>query len=59
MPRGATFRTWDDYFIPGTSVLRNKFTAPGKPCLLTPLVEIDGEPSTDYKHVIMLMRLPN
>ena len=34
------------------------FTAPGKPCLLTPLVEIDGEPSTDYKHVIMLMRLP-
>ncbi len=31
MPRGATFRTWDDYFIPGTSVLRNKFTAPGKP----------------------------
>lgn len=34
------------------------FTAPGKPCLLTPLVEIDGEPLTDYKHVIMLMRLP-
>lgn len=34
------------------------FTAPGKPCLLTPLLEIDGEPSTDYKHVIMLMRLP-
>lgn len=34
------------------------FTAPGKPCLLTPLVEIDGEPSPDYKHVIMLMRLP-
>lgn len=31
MPRGATFRTWDDYFIPGTSVLRNKFTAPGRP----------------------------
>jgi cell filamentation protein len=31
MPRGTTFRTWDDYFIPGTSVLRNKFTAPGKP----------------------------
>lgn len=31
MPRGATFRTWDDYFIPGTFVLRNKFTAPGKP----------------------------
>ena len=34
------------------------FTAPGKPCLLTPLVELDGEPSTDYRHVIMLMRLP-
>ena len=34
------------------------FTAPGKPCLLTPLVELDGEPSVDYKHVIMLMRLP-
>ena len=34
------------------------FTAPGKPCLLTPLVAIDGEPSSDYKHVIMLMRLP-
>ena len=24
-------RAWDDYFIPGTSLLRNKFTAPGKP----------------------------
>jgi len=30
MPRRHVFRTWDDYFIPGTSVLRNKFTAPGK-----------------------------
>lgn len=38
MPRGTTFRTWDDYFIPGTSVLRNKFTAPGKP---------HGEPDPD------------
>ncbi|RRD49006.1 Fic family protein [Arachnia propionica] len=28
---GADFRTWDDYFIPGTSVLRNKFTTPGQP----------------------------
>nr|NLI49004.1 DNA polymerase III subunit beta [Propionibacterium sp.] len=35
------------------------FTAPGKPCLLTPLVELDGEPSGDYRHVIMLMRLPS
>lgn len=25
------FRTWEDYFIPGTSVLRNKFTTPGNP----------------------------
>lgn len=31
MPRRTPFRTWDDYFIPGTSVLRNKFTGPGKP----------------------------
>lgn len=34
------------------------FTAPGKPCLLTALTELDGEPLTDYRHVIMLMRLP-
>jgi DNA polymerase-3 subunit beta len=34
------------------------FTQPGKPCLLTGLNELDGEPLTDYKHVIMLMRLP-
>ncbi len=34
------------------------FTAPGKPCLLSPLSELDGEPATDYRHVIMLMRLP-
>lgn len=27
----GTFRTWDDYFIPGTEVLRNKLTAPGLP----------------------------
>ncbi|WP_084634460.1 Fic/DOC family protein [Propionicicella superfundia] len=38
MARGTTFRTWDDYFIPGTSVLRNKFTTPGKP---------HGEPDPD------------
>lgn len=35
------------------------FTAPGKPCLVAGLEEIDGEPNTDYRHVIMLMRLPN
>jgi len=34
------------------------FTAPSKPCQLTGLAEIDGEPITDYRHVIMLMRLP-
>ena len=34
------------------------FTAPGKPCLITALNELDGEPLTDYRHVIMLMRLP-
>lgn len=34
------------------------FTAPGKPCLLMGLAEPDGEPVGDYRHVIMLMRLP-
>jgi DNA polymerase III subunit beta len=34
------------------------FTAPGKPCLLMGLNEPDGEPVGDYRHVIMLMRLP-
>jgi DNA polymerase III subunit beta len=34
------------------------FTAPGKPCLLMGLAELDGEPIGDYRHVIMLMRLP-
>ncbi|QDP94761.1 DNA polymerase III subunit beta [Microlunatus elymi] len=35
------------------------FTAPGKPCLLTGLAEIDGEAVGEYRHVIMLMRLPS
>jgi len=35
------------------------FTAAGKPCLVQGLAEIDGDPISDYKHVIMLMRLPN
>lgn len=35
------------------------FTAPGKPCLITGLTELDAEPQTDYRHVIMLMRLPS
>lgn len=38
MPHSTIFRTWDDYFIPGTSVLRNMFTGPGKP---------HGEPDAD------------
>lgn len=35
------------------------FTAPGKPCLITGVDSIDGDPLTDYRHVIMLMRLPD
>ncbi|TRY16970.1 DNA polymerase III subunit beta [Tessaracoccus rhinocerotis] len=35
------------------------FTAPGKPCLITGLASIDGDQLLDYRHVIMLMRLPN
>lgn len=31
MPQPSIFRTWDDYFIPGTSVLRNKLTTIGQP----------------------------
>jgi DNA polymerase III subunit beta len=34
------------------------FTAPSKPCQLTGVPELDGEIRTDYRHVIMLMRLP-
>ncbi len=34
------------------------FTAATKPCLLTGLPSLDGDPLTDYRHVIMLMRLP-
>lgn len=35
------------------------FTLPGKPCLIAGLASLDGDPLPDYKHVIMLMRLPN
>lgn len=35
------------------------FTAPSKPCQLTGLPSLDAEPLTDYRHVIMLMRLPS
>lgn len=34
------------------------FTAAGKPCLLTGRAEPGGEVLGDYRHVIMLMRLP-
>jgi DNA polymerase-3 subunit beta len=35
------------------------FTAPSKPCQLTGLPTLDSKPLTDYRHVIMLMRLPS
>ena len=35
------------------------FTQPGKPCLLTGIGTVDGDPLLDYRHVIMLMRLPD
>jgi len=34
------------------------FTGTGQPCLLQGLADVDAEPNMDYKHVIMLMRLP-
>ena len=34
------------------------FTAAGQPCLVQGVEDADGEPLVDYKHVIMLMRLP-
>ena len=42
-----------------TPYVHFSFTAPGKPCLVQGLDLLDGEPRDDYKHVIMLMRLPN
>ena len=42
-----------------TPYVNFSFTAPGKPCLLMPLADLYGEPSGDYRHVIMLMRLPS
>ena len=38
--------------------VRFSFTAPGKPCLLMGLADVDADPLPDYRHVIMLMRLP-
>lgn len=42
-----------------TEFVHFSFTQPGKPCLLTGLESLDGEQLLDYRHVIMLMRLPN
>ena len=42
-----------------TTYVHIAFTGSGKPCLITPLPDLDGEPAADYKHVIMLMRLSN
>ena len=41
-----------------TPYVQFSFTAPGKPCLMPGLAESAGHPKDDYKHVIMLMRLP-
>lgn len=42
-----------------TPFVHFSFTAAGKPCLVTGLDSIDGDQRDDYRHVIMLMRLPN
>lgn len=42
-----------------TPYVEFSFTAPGKPCLVTGVNDLEGEPEADYKHVIMLMRLPS
>lgn len=42
-----------------TPYVHFSFTAAGKPCLVQGLNELDGVPRDDYRHVIMLMRLPN
>ena len=42
-----------------TTFVHIAFTGSGKPCLITPLADIDGEPEDEYRHVIMLMRLSN
>jgi DNA polymerase-3 subunit beta len=40
-----------------TTYTQIAFTGSGKPCLLKALPNLDSEPSEDYRHVIMLMRL--
>lgn len=39
-----------------TPYVEFNFTAPGKPCLINGLAELEGDPVGDYRHVIMLMR---
>lgn len=43
----------------GTPYVDFAFTAPGKPCLIMGLQQLDGDPEPDYRHVVMLMREPS
>ena len=49
----------DALSILDTTYVHIAFTGSGKPCLITALNDLDGEPLDDYRHVIMLMRLSN
>ncbi|MDR0488723.1 MAG: DNA polymerase III subunit beta [Propionibacteriaceae bacterium] len=49
----------DALSVMDTPYVHIAFTGSGKPCLITALAELDGEPAEDYRHVIMLMRLSN
>ncbi|MGL4831664.1 MAG: DNA polymerase III subunit beta [Propionibacteriaceae bacterium] len=42
-----------------TPFVELSFTKPGRPCLLMGLADIAAEPVQNYRHVIMLMRLPD
>jgi DNA polymerase-3 subunit beta len=42
-----------------TPYVHFSFSAPGQPCLVQGVDDADGDPRVDYKHVIMLMRLPS
>ncbi|MDR0837747.1 MAG: DNA polymerase III subunit beta [Propionibacteriaceae bacterium] len=41
-----------------TPYVHFSFTAPSQPCLVRGLANIDADPENEYRHVIMLMRLP-
>jgi DNA polymerase-3 subunit beta len=41
-----------------TPFVQFSFTQPGQPCLVQGLADLDGDPEPSYRHVIMLMRLP-